>query len=462
MQRLWGAKSDPALWFCSSKGNEVLAYSLRDRVVRSMIFSPVPEAILLALSPTKDSAIFADPASPTIHIARASGTPVICAYTHQASALGATTAAFHPVYSTVFLVAFQDGSIAAFRLREEVNKDYKSATPPELKSLGCVSQAHRPTAGGHTVVDAKFLPSRMLKAVSIGQDGLCRLLDFARRGCLIRTWRMPAVPLCVAATISGTDQQDSECKPIQNNSPSDQPCTIAVACDNATVSFYNCLGIQQHSVALPDFTKSVLSLEWCRAPSPRRCSRVRTTEMHLTVQDLPILHRTSMQSTKLSDTNTASLGQPTIDRYTRDLPARRMFAVHPDELPSREPCRGEKTASGCRPASKTSQHAESDTRFTSHAWEQLQHLGDANNRAVSERCFAQSKINQKNNAIDLHEECPHTPRKASMGEGKEDSATRPRSGMLAVEEAEELHQNAANLERALEDIQVERAAKRSP
>jgi hypothetical protein len=95
---------------------------------------------------------------------------------------------------TNFLLGFQDGSMAMYRLylpsptkpRNLSDADQRMQTYQlQPVRIGAIKKLHKPAMGG--VAAAEFLPNYKSRIVSIGNDGRCRLVDFESGGKVLRT-----------------------------------------------------------------------------------------------------------------------------------------------------------------------------------------------------------------------------------------------------------------------------------
>jgi hypothetical protein len=95
-----------------------------------------------------------------------------------------------PAY-TNFLIGFQDGLLAMYRLFLPTLRK-RNAEPHQTQSfslqpvrIGAMKRVHKPATGG--VSAAEFIPGFKSRVVSIGFDGKCRIVDFEGGGKVLRT-----------------------------------------------------------------------------------------------------------------------------------------------------------------------------------------------------------------------------------------------------------------------------------
>jgi WD40 repeat protein len=155
---------------------------------------------VLAISPNGSVLISASPTPPTIYIQdrRRGGstpvnfhpmddqTPVSCA------AFQALDGPVQPSY-TYFLLGFQDGKMVIYRLFLPGHLEYhdhSQSRHPHLFQLqpvriNVIRKLHKAAMGG--VRASEFIPGHKMRAISIGYDGRCRLVDFRGGGQILRT-----------------------------------------------------------------------------------------------------------------------------------------------------------------------------------------------------------------------------------------------------------------------------------
>ncbi|KAJ4357408.1 uncharacterized protein N0V89_001983 [Didymosphaeria variabile] len=94
---------------------------------------------------------------------------------------------------TSFLLGFQDGTLSLYRLAlptrrqsyQDLHHNQTQAFLLRPTRIGCIRKLHKPAMGGITA--AEFIPGYKARAVSVGHDGRCRLVDLEGRGQVLRT-----------------------------------------------------------------------------------------------------------------------------------------------------------------------------------------------------------------------------------------------------------------------------------
>ena len=94
---------------------------------------------------------------------------------------------------TSFLLGFQDGTLSLYKLvlptrrqsYQDVYLNQAQAFLLQPTRIGCIRRLHKPAMGG--IIAAEFIPGYRARAVSLGHDGRCRLVDFEGSGRVLRT-----------------------------------------------------------------------------------------------------------------------------------------------------------------------------------------------------------------------------------------------------------------------------------
>lgn len=114
------------------------------------------------------------------------------------STTSVTCAAFETSGSTLrslqtnLVLGFRDGTLAMYRVflpvlvhAQATSTSYLQTIQPQIVKLGAISKLHRALIGGVTAT--AFVPGYTSRAVSVGSDGRCRLVDFEEGGQKLRT-----------------------------------------------------------------------------------------------------------------------------------------------------------------------------------------------------------------------------------------------------------------------------------
>lgn len=238
----------------------------------------------------------------------------------RASQCSVTIASFHPERPNIFLLAFKDGSIAAYDAiriqhgkRDGIRRQLasKASVDGEIGSfvrLWTVSNRGQKdpdgslddaVLGGYDrgtkscsigaravgITDAAFLPGYSTRAICIGADGKCRLLDFAEGGKVLRTWhvRGPATSLSILKVTSPHGQMDGakKSKPLDGMKRSRYPTLgpadenraknsiIAIGRLDGKVLLYDSIGLLFGEKTVAAAAGRVISVAWGKGAGPR-------------------------------------------------------------------------------------------------------------------------------------------------------------------------------------------------
>lgn len=294
---------------------------------------PMPPTVL-AVSPDGDLLISASE-KPTVVLLQNLRSRRLARQLHpKASDKSVVVAAFHPERSMIFLLAFKDGSLAAYELQNRggghkkggidvinASQDLNGTT----KEIGRFNRLHRMTNCGGTdptgildsaalggwdegtnttsigsksvaISGAAFLPGYKSRAVSVGGDGRCRLVDFEHGGTILNTWdagpNSTGAPIPAAITsvsvlgIKGRDTEESsneETEAGQNTTKQkikrdrggikeSMGHIIAIGRIDGMVLLFDCSGIELETILAEEGYDRIVSVEWVKGLSPRNMS----------------------------------------------------------------------------------------------------------------------------------------------------------------------------------------------
>ena len=118
----------------------------------------------------------------------------------SASSAPVVTCAFHPSRKHLFLLAFGDGVLAAFdytklspaKTRNKKENARLAATRCHARGIHAFRHLHNPSvAGAAGITGAGFVPGQRSRAVTVGEDGRCFLVDF-EKGDTLGSWHIGA------------------------------------------------------------------------------------------------------------------------------------------------------------------------------------------------------------------------------------------------------------------------------
>lgn len=371
-----------SLFFTTTLHNAVQSYSLREsRLLDQGQAHPSPPTVL-AMSPTSHLLLSASEDPVTIYLQNLTLRTPPLLIKPSASAAPVVTASFHPERPNVFLLAFSDGVAAAYdatRLLRSDDKISPRVTPKpgqdgeiahfknlhttiqfgareqraifDRDALGRYGGNRRTVTAGKRsmgIEGAAFVPGYKTRAVTVGDDGKCRFLDFAEGGKVLRTWHIkgPATSLSVLALkedmipLSATYRPTtaSRGKPLSGQrsviAGSGANCIVAIGRIDGKVLLFDLLGLQLAERTVDPEAGKVINVEWVGGPAPKPVTgpeSVRFSEE--TIIDLPMLEdgTNSIGSPPKrckKGTNASSTAQKTDGRPT-STPSERSGAMSP-------------------------------------------------------------------------------------------------------------------------------------
>ncbi|KAK6512395.1 hypothetical protein TWF481_001280 [Arthrobotrys musiformis] len=167
--------------------NAIQTYNIRDDKF-SEILKPHPSPVT-TFATSFDSALVlsASKDPPTLHLDNLS-LRTTYHLKPQASNQRAILASFHPTKKNIFLISFADGVLAAY--------DYTKATKTG-QHIHAFGHLHDAMMGGKGLTAAQFIPCPQAKAVSVGEDGKCVVLDFEKKT-VVGSFKIGAPATCLA------------------------------------------------------------------------------------------------------------------------------------------------------------------------------------------------------------------------------------------------------------------------
>ena len=253
------------LFFTTTLLNAVQAYSLTE--AKLLTPGPTHPSIpsVTAVSPTSHMLLTASEDPPLIFLQnRFSGTRPLMLQP-LASQTPVVQSNFHPNRPDSFLLAFKDGTVAAYSapslFRACTSRDahpqsvggemavFTHLHNVSLRSLASDSESNTcPGAQGLSIGGAAFVPGHRNRAMTCGADGKCHLIDFDNKT-VVRSWhvRAPATSLSI------------------HSSKATRTVLIAVGKLDGTVSIYDIKGSLLHSAIVePSPSEMIIDVEWIR------------------------------------------------------------------------------------------------------------------------------------------------------------------------------------------------------
>ncbi|KAK4508662.1 hypothetical protein PRZ48_002401 [Zasmidium cellare] len=314
--------------------------------------------VALAISPTGHMMLSASQNPPVVYLKNLTHNTAPLHVQPSASNAAVSCAAFHPERQNVFLLAFRDGSVAAYDATRMAKKGiYSNQASVNDGEIARIAGVHRAIASGDDSFDiappiagAAFLPGFKTRAVTAGRDGKCKIIDFANGGVTIRTWHAKApitsVSVLALKAARGPRRTDSGSgrsgKPATHTigGPTSTDCLIAVSRVDGKVHAYNSVGLLLAEKNISGMEEKVLSIEWAKGPSPS--STCEDSQRHLSDDDLVAFNPTSSQRALLEQDQDETAVEPSticaassqhlgLPTSLRKATLSRQLTVHPDE-----------------------------------------------------------------------------------------------------------------------------------
>ncbi|KAK1055388.1 hypothetical protein LTR74_015716 [Friedmanniomyces endolithicus] len=303
------------LYLTTKLTNEILRYSTLRARVQSPLQAHNTAPVALACSSTY--VVSASDNPPVIYLKNLAHNSPPILIEPSASDAAVCIAVFHPARDNVFLLGFKDGTIAAYNANEVTRGGFDG-------EIGHLKGVH------HGVTGCRFLDGEEARAVSVGSDARCRLMDL-ESGVVVRTWhaRAPLTAVCASGGV------------------------IAVARVDGKLHLYDCVGVLQVQQAVS--SERIISVEWVKGPTPPAIA-ARSTQYPSDAPSLPthttatgekepelcsgpVETQTTPQTTakpRKGSEHVAGLGLPPGLRRPATTPqparANKSFTVHPDEI----------------------------------------------------------------------------------------------------------------------------------
>ncbi|KAK4547178.1 hypothetical protein LTR36_001399 [Oleoguttula mirabilis] len=357
------AYTQRCLFLTTTLTNGIQRYS----VERATLLSPAQThhhspPVAFAVSPTGQLMVSASDNPPTVYIKSLEhneehndNTSILIE--PRASETAVCVVAFHPERANIFLLGFEDGTLAAYdgeMANRKVPKD--ALVNPETGNDGEIARftnLHRTTATGGissraaSITGAAFLHGSTSRAVSVGNDGRCRLVDCDGDGTILRTWHAKA-PLTSISVLAPAENGSSPRQKVGHEPPYSLP-VLAIGRADGKIRLYDSLGIFVAQKTVSEAGEKIISVEWVDGPSPRPNGGVRATVLPSSIPNLAI-SRAGGKGSRIPNvagsksggrrsSMPGGLGLPPALRRRPDASdkrkpsarADRRFTIHPDE-----------------------------------------------------------------------------------------------------------------------------------
>ena len=342
-------KDSRSLFLTTHATNAIQCYSTHAQQLLSPPQTLATPAVALAISATGHLTISAQGSPPVVFLKDLTKNSAATLVKPQASTSGITVAAFHPERANIFLLAFDDGTLAVFDAsllkRGNAQGKYNDQSHAGKAEIGRKKQLHRPMhfkneGRSRAISGAAFVPGNKLKTVTVGIDGRCKLLDFSDGANVLRTWHCEAPLTCVS--VSGSPPagrgMSTTRKDISLVQPGFSGHLIAVGGQDGSVRLYDLLGLLQGRKELGMNGERIISVEWVEGASPKEIpNRVDVDERAVALQ--PSITECLAEATQGSIHESTpkhlsvhpALRPSTTNPIGSTSVQTRRFTVHPDE-----------------------------------------------------------------------------------------------------------------------------------
>ena len=272
-------KDSKSLFLKTAATNAIQCYSTQAQQLLTPPQTLSSPAVALAISATGHLMISAQGTPPVVLLKDLIKNSTATLLEPQASTSGVTIAAFHPERANIFLLAFDDGTLAVFDAsslkRGNAEGAYNDQSHAGRAEIGRKKQLHRPMlfkseGPSRAISGAAFLPGSKLKTITVGIDGRCKLLDFESSPSVLRTWHCQAPLTCVSVSgISPHQHRSSATRNIPSIQTGFSGNLIAVGGQGGSVRLYDSLGLLQGRKEIGTNGERIISVEWVDGASPR-------------------------------------------------------------------------------------------------------------------------------------------------------------------------------------------------
>lgn len=312
------APNAKSLFLGTSISGSVQCYSIHEeKLLRPAHPHPSPPTVF-AVSPSTHLLLSASENPTVVYLQNLS----LNTRAHQlhpaASDAPVVAAAFHPDRHDVFLLAFKDGTLAAYdatktpvrtghgRERQVGDTDTRGREIARFRNLHRVTNVGTTDRGGVLlaaapggydresrtvavgarsvgITSAAFLPGYHTRAISVGGDGRCRLVDFGGGGAILRTWHAQA-PVTALSVLRVQEHDFNSSIPDRtvndhkrnrgsiNNHYKRPREVIAVGRADGRVVLFDSVGLKLDEIVVDPDGGRVISLDWAHGASPKPLS----------------------------------------------------------------------------------------------------------------------------------------------------------------------------------------------
>nr|OQO21424.1 hypothetical protein B0A51_10174 [Rachicladosporium sp. CCFEE 5018] len=335
------------LYLSTKVTNAVQCYSTEGQRLLSPPEVLASSPVVLAVSPNGGLMVTAERDPPSVYLKYLRGTTPSTMVVLQSSGTGVAVTAFHPDRPEVFLLGFEDGTLAVIdvsRLANVANDGlYADQKRVGKAELGRIRNLHKSTTSrsrsrDKSITGAAFLPDRALRVISVGADGRCRLSDFSGKPTILWTWHCKVSLACIAVscTKKSTSQPPLHGEISEHLTPYSPSALIAIGSEHGSVMLYDSLGLLKHHSRVGRKGQRLISVEWIQGPSPGLSSRIvpRETSVLLGIPPGSICEPRKQTAQHDGTGDPHFLGvHPALRPPATAIapPSTRKFTIHPDE-----------------------------------------------------------------------------------------------------------------------------------
>lgn len=316
--------------------------------------------VALAVSPTGHIVLSASHDPPVVFLKNLAHNTVSNSFHPNASAAPVSCAVFHPERPNVFLLAFRDGTVAAYDATKMPKRspDQFSAKDGEISHL---LNLHRVMVTGDSSLDRStlaspiagvaFLPGYKTRAVTAGRDGKCKIIDFASQGVILRSWHAKA-PLTSISVFAmkpevGRSVRGSRHSRASSSHTIGGPTTteslIALGRIDGKIHIYDTVGLLLAQKAVSTSEEKIISVEWAKGSTPQAID-LGGVERHFSDSMSTSLRTTAVKkASPESQLSSPEKRKSSLQGSPKDLSVKdsspanasapiRKFTFHPDEV----------------------------------------------------------------------------------------------------------------------------------
>jgi len=200
------------LFFTTSLQYAVQSYSLSKAELLNPAHTHPSPPTVLAVSPSSHILLSSSAVPPTVYVQFLNSSDPPLLLKPDSSSANVLSAAFHPERSTIFALAFGDGTLSVFNATYLLRGKGRRRRSGEISSVAKLhavtsearvsSEEHDPSfrgfapatgvvsVGEHSasITSVAFIPGAECTTISVGADGKCCLVEFGLTGPVVKSW----------------------------------------------------------------------------------------------------------------------------------------------------------------------------------------------------------------------------------------------------------------------------------